>query len=398
MAVAKADPVHSKGIYDPDPFPFIMNLCEMQRQATIHGKMLAVLLPFLSRIASPSPNAIYTPKDLLDVAISLCALRKPVATTIRAMNRRFNQTMTGQRFLQLLGGLSPDEMLKMCLDMTDACTKMMVETGRLAGEVVIAVDEHLIPWYTKKNGYSKGGKRKKGTNVFEAYITAQVVSGRTHPTVAGYPIAGGEPQSHYLGGLIENAQRRGVKIRTILLDRGFVSVDNILEMERLDVKYVMPLPGNDKLYSMMQEYHDKRGEAVREYTMTNKYGRSATTTLVIVPKKNPGKGGKMSDLYVGFITNIEVDDPKDLIRYIPKVYRIRWGIETGYRKLEEVRARTNSRRIGARLFLLFISLGILNFWLLYRDMYVDQVAREELVLFDFVDGLFLYIEFIDRPP
>ena len=65
----------------------------------------------------------------------------------------------------------------------------------------------------------------------------------------------------------------------------------------------MPLSGNDKLYEMMQEYRDGRAEPVREYTMTNKYGRSAAATLVIVPKKNPGKSGEMSDLYVGFITS-----------------------------------------------------------------------------------------------
>ena len=57
--------------------------------------------------------------------------------------------------------------------------------------------------------------------------------------------------------------------------------------------------------------------------MTNDKGKSATATLVIVPKARPGKGGKMSDLYVGFITNLKVDDPNDLIRRIPKVYRIR---------------------------------------------------------------------------
>ena len=80
----------------------------MQQQALIHDRILAGLLPFLSRIASTGPNAIYTPVDLLNVAITLCKERKPVAMTIRAMNRRFKHVMTGQRFLQMLGGLSPD--------------------------------------------------------------------------------------------------------------------------------------------------------------------------------------------------------------------------------------------------------------------------------------------------
>lgn len=124
-------------------------------------------------------------------------------------------------------------------------------------------------------------------------------------------------------------------------------------------------------------------DIIPEYTMTNDKGKSATATLVIVPKAKPGKGGKMSDMYVGFITNIKVDDTMDLIRRIPKIYRIRWGIETGYRKLEEIRARTNSPRIAARLFLPFFSLGLLNFWLLYKEMYADEVDDEDLVLFDF---------------
>ena len=84
--------------------------------------------------------------------------------------------------------------------------------------------------------------------------------------MAGYPIASGEPQSHYLGGPIENARRAGVGIKTMLLDRGFASVLNMLEMESQDVEFVMPLPGNDKLYGIMQEYHDGKAGSVREYT------------------------------------------------------------------------------------------------------------------------------------
>ena len=389
----------SKGIYDPDRFHYNMNLCEKARQAAICGRLSTAMLPFFSLLASPSPNARYKPSDIMDVTIMQCQGRKPVATTIRSMRRRTNRpVMTGQRYLQLLGGKNPGDMLEICQDMIDKSCQTVVETGQLRGKVKLAVDEHLIPWHTEKNEYSKGGKRKKGTNVFEGYISSQVVAKKINPTVACYPIATGEPQTHYLGGLIENAQRNGVDIEMIFLDRGFASVDNIREMERQNVKFIMPLPGNDKLYEMMQEYHDGKAEPVREYTMTNKYGRSATATLVIVHKKNPGKSGEMSDLYVGFVTNIKVGDPKELIRLIPKEYRLRWGIETGYRKLEEARARTNSPRYSARLLLLFFTIVLLNFWLLYQDMYADIVAKEDLVLFDFVDGLSLYIYETDRPP
>lgn len=38
------------------------------------------------------------------------------------------------------------------------------------------------------------------------------------------------------------------------------------EMESQDVEFVIPLPGNDKLYGIMQEYHDGKAGPMREYT------------------------------------------------------------------------------------------------------------------------------------
>ena len=48
--------------------------------------------------------------------------------------------------------------------------------------------------------------------------------------------------------------------------------------------------------------------------------------------------------------------------------------------------------------MLFFSSGILNFWLPYKDVYADVVAKDDLVLFNSVNGLLLYIIFTDRPP
>ena len=70
------------------------------------------MLPFFSLLASSSPNARYKPSDIMDMAINQCQGHKPVATTIWSMKRRTDRPiMTGQRYLQLLGSKSSDEML-----------------------------------------------------------------------------------------------------------------------------------------------------------------------------------------------------------------------------------------------------------------------------------------------
>ena len=80
---------------------------------------------------------------------------------------------------------------------------------------------------------------------------------------------------------------------------------------------------------------------------------------MVCPKRNPPKNARTADRYVVFITNIRVDNPRDLLVHIPKTYRKRWGIETRYRILKQ--ARTKSIRMATRLFLMFFSLAYVNF-------------------------------------
>lgn len=72
-----------------------------------------------------------------------------------------------------------------------------------------------------------------------------------------------------------------------------------------------------------------------------------------VLQEEPFKNARTVGKYVAFITNIRVDNSRDLLRHIPKAYRKRWGIEVGYHVLEWARAKTKSPRTAARLFLVF---------------------------------------------
>ena len=363
--------------------------------------MRHVLLPHVSHIPSSAPNALYGAEDVLDTMLAMCTQNQFVATCVRMMARHGAPTMTGQRLLQLLGAQPPDDALEASLNALESTALIVKESGRLGGPVKVGVDEILLERYDEKKPEHKGGKRKNGTNRFEGYITMQVVSHRDPVTVAGYPIANGESQTHYLGGLIENALRLGVDIEVALLDRGFNSVDNILEMESLGVYYIMPLRKSSRLSEIIREVDAGESSPVREYTMTNDAGRQSTSTLVVCPKKDPRKNAVVTDRYVAFITNIKVDNPRDLLSYIPKTYRKRWGIETGYRVLKQVRAKTKSPMIAARLLLMFFSMAYVNFWLLYRRMLIngDGAGPEEnLPMTDYSDQLWMYVKASRKPP
>ena len=57
-------------------------------------------------------------------------------------------------------------------------------------------------------------------------------------------------------------------------------------------------------------------------------------------------------------------------RAVFELYRRRFGIETGYRQMHQVRARTCSRNPALRLLLLGLAVLIVNYWVLLRQAWV----------------------------
>ena len=357
-----------------------------------YGLLRSAVLPAIGVLASPAPNAKYSARDVMDVALSQCDANAFVAPAVRKMRKRGADVMTRQRFIQLLRAPGPDGMLEVCGDMLDAGVRQLAEAGRLNGKLTVAVDEHRMPYYGRKSPDARGGKKKDGTNWFERCMTVQVVSGKSPVTLSAYRIGKEESQTRHLGAPMGNALRAGADINAPLPDGGFNSVANMPEMEARGVRHVMPKSGDPRACRAMEEAEADPGKAVREYAIKAKDGRTATANMIIVPKKlKPcrAKCGKckeckpvlMKDRYVAFLTNITVDRPKMLLKYVPKKYRSRWGIETGYRSIESVRARTKSHSMEARLFPFHFTLVVVNFWLYCKAVwtpYWDPVPEMPL--------------------
>ena len=189
----------------------------------------------------------------------------------------------------------------------------------------------------------------------------------------------------------------------LLLDRGFNSAANIREMERQGVRHITPKSGDPRVYRAMEEAEADPGKAVREYAITSKDGTTVTPTMVIVPKKikpcraecgecKRCKPVLVKDKYVAFLTNIVVDDPAELLKYIPKKYRARWGIETGYGSMESIRARTKSPSTSARLFLFYFTVVVVNLWLYCKAVQTPYWGPSPVMpLADYVDCLWLHV-------
>ena len=111
-----------------------------------YSRTRRTLLPRIGHVASQAPNARYGAGDILDAGLALCAENQFVAPTFRSLRNRGVPIMTPQRFLQILGRTTPNEMLEIGGDILEASVTPVVNSGRLSGPTKVAVDEHLIPY------------------------------------------------------------------------------------------------------------------------------------------------------------------------------------------------------------------------------------------------------------
>lgn len=80
---------------------------------------------------------------------------------------------------------------------------------------------------------------------------------------AGVPYGDQEFQTHYLGGLIENARRQGVGIGVLLLDREFNSMADAPEAGDQRVLCNMPKSGDLRVCRAIEEAEADPGKACR---------------------------------------------------------------------------------------------------------------------------------------
>ena len=94
------------------------------------------------------------------------------------------------------------------------------------------------------------------------------------------------------------------------------------------------------------------------------------TPLSTTHQKQPSQNSKKIDCsdadtterYHVFATNLSPARALDEIETLPDEYRRRWGIETGYKQVEQVRLRTTSRNASFRAVMFYVSLFMYNIW------------------------------------
>lgn len=234
----------------------------------------------------------------------------------------------------------------------------------------IAIDIREVPYHGEplhQANEIRRGQSRNGTTRFHDYATAYVVRKGYRFTLAMVWMRQGDSLIDVLRTLLAQVRHAGVKVRLVLLDRGFYSAEVVRYLQAARTPFLMPLRASGR--QPRDKRQAKRGAAQlfqhkssrwERHTWRGKAGKlRATVNICLCCRNDAGRKGRhgrhtLAYAYWGFHPGS--------IAWIRQTYRRRFGIETSYRQMERARIRTSSRDPVRRLLFAGIALLLRNAW------------------------------------
>jgi len=226
----------------------------------------------------------------------------------------------------------------------------------------MALDYHDEPFYGQTpelRSYACRSGAKEGTTHFYRLASLYVMWRHVRVTLAVTYVLPEDDTVRVVERLLERMQQLGFSPGVLYMDKGFCSgeVVRYLQMQSIPAIIACPIRGKEQHGGTRALCHGRKAY-LTQYTFTD----GTTARLALYPSRVPDKTGKRRLKWLAFVI-IHLDwSPKKVYQR----YRRRFGIESSYRQLGRLRARTTSRNPALRFFLLGLALLLINVWVRLR--------------------------------
>jgi putative transposase len=222
------------------------------------------------------------------------------------------------------------------------------------------------------------GKAKQGTTHFFTYATAYAIVRGKRYTLALCRVRATMTMAQVLERLQKRLAALAIKVRVLLLDRGFYSVKVIRALIDREQPFIMPAIKRGKTPA---QAGGPTGTHVMapwtcsdwtSYTLSSAKDGQVTFDLAVVCHNLQGRWGRHQREAWLYATWGVKHRPLGWIR---QVYRRRFGIESSYRQAHQARIRTSSRKPALRLLFMGVALVLRNVWVWLHAEVLAQPQR-----------------------
>ena len=244
-------------------------------------------------------------------------------------------------------------------------------------EWILAIDTHYEPFYGEYKDLWVHGYKPKGCKDCTGsycYITIALVIGQEKFTLMALPVMLGQDKADLIEELISVA-REYIKIRLVLLDRGFDSGNVTRRLKRSGIQHIIFCRRNDKVKRFLEETPDfghKYFYDEIEWTEDKSIQREPTKYLVIKDYIDL-RAFRIYDWV--FITNLS---KIKAISYV-HLYMKRWCIENTYKQFNAFRIKTISTNFMTRYFFFLFRILLYNLWKFYNAITNATSTLKEFV-------------------
>ena len=246
----------------------------------------------------------------------------------------------------------------------------------------VAIDLVALPYHGTVDEAHHGevcrSKAQGGTTHFFPYATAYaVVRGRRY-TLAMCRVRAQQRLDHVLRTLLARLGTLGMRLKLVVLDRGFYSVRVIQDLIPCALPCIMPAVKRGKksttaggptgTYALAAEKHSHW----TTYTLQSAKEGQVAFDLAVVCHNTRGHRGRHQREALLYATWGVTQRP---LRGIRATYRSRFGIASSYRQSHQARIRTSSRKPALRLLFLGVALVLRNVWVWLHAEVMAQPQR-----------------------
>lgn len=223
-----------------------------------------------------------------------------------------------------------------------------------------AIDCHAEPFYGKTPELRSSacrGEAKEGTTHFYRIASLSVMWRQVRVTLAVTYVLPEDSTEGIVQRRLERMKQLGLQPSALYMDNGFCTGRVITYLQQQRIPTLMACPIRGKKGGIRGLCHGKHA-FMTDYTFVD----GPQVRLALLPTRVPDKTGKRHLKWIAYVVIHLAWSPAKCYQR----YRRRFGIESSYRQLGQVRARTPSSNPALRFLLLGLGFLLLNGWVYRR--------------------------------
>ena len=161
------------------------------------------------------------------------------------------------------------------------------------------------------------------------------------------------------------------RIRRVFLDKGFCSQPVFKVLGQHHLSYVTPIPVRGKSGGVRGLFHGQSRHTT--YTFHSPKHGAYTVQAVVVKRYSKGRYGRHQSKWFAYAV---AGLPASILpSQVFEMYRQRFGIESSYRQMNQVRARTSTRNPVIRLLLVGLAFVLFNRYISLRQNLSSSIKQ-----------------------